>query len=60
MQSDEEQIRGVVERWLSATAAGDAETILSLMTEDVVCLLPGRGPMHREEFAAIARQPAGA
>jgi uncharacterized protein (TIGR02246 family) len=60
MQSDEEQIRGVVERWLSATAAGDAETILSLMTEDVVFLLPGRGPMHREEFAAIARQPAGA
>ncbi|MFM7830862.1 MAG: SgcJ/EcaC family oxidoreductase, partial [Planctomycetaceae bacterium] len=45
MQSDEEQIRGVVERWLSATAAGDAETILSLMTEDVVFLLPGRGPM---------------
>ena len=60
MQSDEEQIRGVVATWLSATAAGDAETILSLMTEDVVFLLPGRGPMRREEFASLARASAGA
>lgn len=59
MLSDEEQIRGVVETWLSATAAGDVETILSLMTEDVVFLLPGRGPMRREEFASIARASAG-
>jgi len=59
MQGDEEQIRGVVDTWLAATAAGDAETILGLMTEDVVFLLPGRGPMRREEFASIARSSAG-
>ena len=59
MGTDEEQIRGVVETWLSATARGDAETILGLMTDDVVFLLPGRAPMGREEFASIARQPPG-
>jgi uncharacterized protein (TIGR02246 family) len=53
---DELQIREVVTRWMDATSAGDLETVLDLMTEDVVFLLPGREPMKgKATFAAVAR-----
>ena len=56
MQSNEEQIRELVETWISATQAGDLESVLSLMTDDVVFLGPGRPPMiGRETFAAASR-----
>ena len=59
MQSDEEQIRSLVSTWMSATKAGDTETVLSLMTDDVVFLVPGRPPMRKVEFAAAAKAQAG-
>ena len=59
MQSDEEQLRTLVATWMAATKAGDVDTILSLMSEDVVFLVPGRPPMHKHEFAAAARAQAG-
>lgn len=52
MQSDEEQIRNLVSTWMSATKAGDVGTVLSLIADDVVFLVPGRAPMHKSEFAA--------
>jgi uncharacterized protein (TIGR02246 family) len=55
MQSDEEQIRQLVKTWMIASRAGDVDTILSLMTEDVVFLVPGRPPMRKPEFAAALR-----
>ena len=55
MQSDEDQIRGLVMTWMSATKAGDVDTVLSLMSDDAVFLIPGRPPMRKEEFAAAAR-----
>jgi uncharacterized protein (TIGR02246 family) len=58
MQDDEEQIRKLVSTWMAATKAGDADTILSLMTDDVVFLVPGRPPMRKDEFAAAARAQA--
>ena len=51
MQSDEDQIRALVSTWMAATKAGDASTVLSLIADDVVFLLPGRPPMRKEEFA---------
>ena len=57
--SDEEQIRTLVETWHAATRAGDVDTVLGLMTEDVVFLVPGRPPMQKAEFAALARVPPG-
>lgn len=45
MQSDEQEIRQLVAIWMAATSAGDLETILSLMAEDVVFLRPGHPPM---------------
>jgi uncharacterized protein (TIGR02246 family) len=58
MQSDEEQIRSLVSTWMSATKAGDTETVLSLMTEDVIFLAPGSPPMRKAEFAAAAKAQA--
>ena len=58
--ADEQQIREVIERWISATAAGDLETVLGLLAEDVVFLLPGRPPMMgRKAYAAASRPMLG-
>lgn len=59
MLSDEEQIRALVHTWQAATKAGDVDTVLGLMTDDVVFLAPGRSPMNKAEFAALSRVPAG-
>jgi len=55
MQNDEEQIRALVSTWMSATKAGDADTVLSLVADDVVFLAPGRPPMRKDEFAGAMR-----
>lgn len=59
MSTDEQEIRQLVAMWMDATRAGDGETVLGLMTDDVVFLLPGRPPMRKDEFAAMSRPPAG-
>ncbi len=59
MNNDETQIRQLVTTWMDATRAGDVDSVLGLMTDDVVFLLPGRPPMHKAEFAAISRPSAG-
>jgi len=58
VQDDEQQIRELVATWMAATKAGDVETVLGLMTDDVVFLVPGRPPMGKAEFAAAARAQA--
>jgi uncharacterized protein (TIGR02246 family) len=45
VNTDEQAIRGLVERWHRATAAGDIDAILPLMAEDVVFLVPVGPPM---------------
>jgi uncharacterized protein (TIGR02246 family) len=41
---------------MAATKAGDIERVLSLMTEDVVFLVPGQSPMvGKSAFAAAAK-----
>ncbi|MFO1495171.1 MAG: nuclear transport factor 2 family protein [Lysobacterales bacterium] len=57
MSEDEAQIRELLARWQTATIAGDSATLLSLMTDDVVFLLPGRAPMQRAEFVALIEAP---
>lgn len=59
MTDDEAQIRDLVARWQAATCAGDTATVLDLMTDDVVFLVPGRPPMNKEEFSALSERPAG-
>jgi uncharacterized protein (TIGR02246 family) len=55
MSIDEQEIRQLVSTWIGATKAGDVDTVLSLMTDDVVFLLPGQPVMHKADFAAAAR-----
>jgi uncharacterized protein (TIGR02246 family) len=59
MQNDEQQIRQLVATWHAATKAGDVDTVLDLMVDDVVFLLPGRPPMRKDEFASLSRIPPG-
>ena len=46
MSTDEQAIRDLVALWHSATAAGDIDTVLGLMAEDVVFLVAGQPPMR--------------
>lgn len=46
MNADEQTIRNLVAQWHRATAAGDVDTVLGLMSEDVVFLVPGKPPMQ--------------
>jgi uncharacterized protein (TIGR02246 family) len=46
MNTDEEQIRHVIDTWHRATSAGDVDSVMPLMTEDVVFLTPGNLPVH--------------
>src|SRR5947209_9911356 len=55
MQSDDETaIRKLVDTWLTASEAGDVSTVLSLMTDDVVFMVPGREPFGKQAFAAAS------
>ena len=54
-KSDEDQIRELVTSWMTASRAGDVDTVLSLITDDVVFLVPGRPPMRKDEFASASR-----
>ena len=52
MTNDEQAIRDLVDKWLNASKTGDLDTVLSLMADDVVFMVPGREPFGKEEFAA--------
>lgn len=52
MTPDERSIRDVIATWLRASAEGDAATVLSLMTDDVLFLVAGRTPFGKKEFGA--------
>jgi len=45
MNPDEQAIRDLIALWHRSTAAGDVDTVLDLMTEDVVFLVAGQPPM---------------
>jgi uncharacterized protein (TIGR02246 family) len=55
MQSDEIEIRKLVATWMSATKAGDIDTVLNLMADDAVFLVSGRPPMYKSDFAVAAK-----
>jgi uncharacterized protein (TIGR02246 family) len=55
MSDDERAIRDLVETWMSATRAGDAATVLDLMSDDVVFMVPGAEPFGKEAFATALK-----
>ncbi|MBC7986981.1 MAG: SgcJ/EcaC family oxidoreductase [Sphingomonadaceae bacterium] len=58
MTEDERAIRELIDDWMAATRAGDVDTVLGLMTDDVVYLVPGRAPFGKREFAEQLRAMA--
>jgi uncharacterized protein (TIGR02246 family) len=52
MNDDERAIRELVAKWMAASKAGDLATVLGLMAEDVLFMVPGREPFGKAEFAA--------
>ena len=54
MTRDEQAIRELVDAWMRASRAGDTATVLGLMTDDVVFMVPGREPFGKEAFAAAS------
>jgi uncharacterized protein (TIGR02246 family) len=55
MTDDERAIRDLVATWMKASEAGDLNTVLSLMADDVIFMAPGREPFGKEEFRAASK-----
>ena len=55
-QNDEQAIRQLVDKWLAASKTGDLATVLSLMADDVVFMVPGKEPFGKEAFAEGSRE----
>ncbi len=52
MTSDEQAIRAVIADWVRASAAGDVNTMLSLLADDMVFIVPGQPPFGKKKFKA--------
>jgi len=55
-QTEEQAIRDMIATWMRASLAGDHETVLSLMAEDALFMLPGQQPFGKEAFRAAAQR----
>lgn len=54
--ADERAIHDLIDAWFEASRAGDSQTVLDLVTDDVVFLVPDREPFGKEAFAATAAE----
>src|SRR5437763_5967865 len=59
MTEDERAIRDLIETWMAASKAGALATVLDLMTDDVIVMVPGREPFGKESFKATAESMSG-
>jgi uncharacterized protein (TIGR02246 family) len=60
MTDDERAIRELVDTWMAASKGGDTETVLGLMTDDVLFMTPGKEPFGKDEFRANSESLKGA
>ena len=60
MPEDEKAIRQVVETWMTASRRGDTATVLDLMTDDVIFMVPGQEPFGKEAFAKASQSMSDA
>jgi len=56
MQNDKQAIRNLVETWLAAAGRGDVATMLDLLADDVLFMVPGQEPFGKKQFAAANHQ----
>ena len=55
-QDDVQIIRDSVQRWLAASKQRDLSTLLELLADDVLFIVPGKEPFGKEAFAAANQQ----
>jgi uncharacterized protein (TIGR02246 family) len=60
MSADEQAIRKLIDDWMQASARGDLDTLLTMLSEDVVFMTVNREPFGKQEFAAQSRALQGA
>ena len=51
MSADEQAIRKLIDDWMQASARGDLDQVLSMMSDDVVFMTAGGEPFGKKEFA---------
>ena len=51
-QNEEQAIREMVDTWLEASKKHDLTTMLGLLDDDVLFIVPGQEPFGKEQFAA--------
>lgn len=49
---DEREIRAMIAAWMEASRRGDHARMLTMLTDDVLFLTPGREPFGKDGFAA--------
>jgi len=59
MTEDERAIRELIDMWMEASRRGDLETVLGLMTDDIVFMTPGHEPFGKDEFRAQSQTMSG-
>src|SRR5262245_42504685 len=55
MTDDERAIRELVATWMSASKAGDTETVLSLIADDAVFTVVGQEPFGKDAFRTASQ-----
>ena len=50
--TDERALRDLVATWMKASESGDVQTVMSLMADDVIFMVPGREPFGKDAFRA--------
>src|SRR2546423_12448999 len=55
MSDDERAIRNAIQQWMAASKAGDTATVLALLADDVIFMVPGREPFGQEGFATASQ-----
>ena len=55
MTEDEHAIRELVATWMSASRAGDTETVLGLIADDAQFMVVGQEPFGKDAFRAAAQ-----
>ncbi len=57
--ADERAIHQLIDDWIQASAQGDLDRVLSMMSDDVVFMTVDREPFGKQEFAAQSRALQG-
>jgi uncharacterized protein (TIGR02246 family) len=58
-ESEERQIRRLIDSWIAASNARDVPALMDMLTDDVIFMTPGRAPFGKAEFAADVERMKG-